>query len=214
MLHRVRTVMGVGPVLRVAIVGALVAACSSRVAPPETPPDYDGAAPTISGSGYAIYETTRAFEAPLIPLRHYIEEGGRIVANMEETDRIRKPVDAVVLHGTWPEVGAVRRLEFSDGHFVLERVLENEFPHHFRYQVWNYTSAAGGNLAYALGEQVWRERPGGGSELTWTYKLKPNAGFKRPFVQRFTDNDMRPLMENALDALKREVDAHFTAPRE
>lgn len=188
---------------------ALMTGCSLQVEPPETPPTYTGSAPPIAEDGYAVYETRRVFDAPLEPLRRYIDEGSRIVANMEETDRIRKPIESVVLFGTWPEVESVRRLEFSDGHFVLERVIENEFPTLFRYQVWNYTSEAGRNLAYAIGEQSWRELPDGRSELTWTYRLMPNAAYKRPFVQRFTNTDMRPLMESALDRLQTEVNAHF-----
>ncbi|MEM9177004.1 MAG: nuclear transport factor 2 family protein, partial [Myxococcota bacterium] len=157
----------------------------------------------------AVYETTRTFAAPLVPLRRWIEEENRIVAAMEETERIRKPVGVEVLHGTWPEPGAVRRVELADGHFVLERVLVNDFPALFRYQVWNYTSAAGKSLSYAVGQQAWEVAPGGGATLTWTYRLKPDAFYKRPFVQRFVDEDMRPLMDRALDAVQRRAETHF-----
>ncbi len=195
--------------LIVPLVAIAATACAGSVAPPSEPPQYTGTAPDLSGGQYAVYETERIFIAPLEPLRAFIEDGNKIVAAMEETDNIKKPVDVVVLSGTWPEEGAVRRLEFSDGHYTLERVLENDFPTLFRYQVWNFTAAAGNNLDYAYGQQAWEALPDGRSKLTWTYSLKPNAGYKRFFVQRFVNNDMRPLMENALDVVKAQADEAF-----
>lgn len=188
---------------------AVLTACAGNTEAPKTAPGYTGEFPAISDGPYATYETVRVFDAPLEPIRRYIEDGNKIVAAMEETDNIKKPVDVVVLSGDWPEVGAVRRLEFSDGHYTLERVLENDFPTSFRYQVWGFTAAAGKNLDYALGQQAWRELPGGRSELTWTYSLRPNAFYKKFFVQRFVENDMRPLMDKALDAVKVQADAAF-----
>jgi hypothetical protein len=192
-----------------AIAAAFLTACAGTTLPPETPPSDISSAPEITNKGYAVYETVREFNAPLEPLRAYIEDGNKIVAAMEETANIKKPIDTVVLSGTWPEKGSVRRLEFSDGHYVLERVLENDHPTFFRYQVWDFTAAAGNNLDYAVGQQQWDILENGNSRLTWTYALRPNAGYKRFFVQRFVNNDMRPLMENALDVVKAQADAHF-----
>ena len=192
-----------------AVVAVGFSACTSTVSPPSSPPEYTGIAPELTGGKYAVYETERVFNAPLEPLRAFIEDGNKIVAAMEETDNIKKPVDVVVVSGTWPQEGSVRRLEFSDGHYTLERVLENDFPTLFRYQVWDFTAAAGNNLDYALGQQAWQVLPDGRSKLTWTYSLKPNAGYKRFFVQRFVNNDMRPLMEKALDVVKFQADAAF-----
>lgn len=196
--------------IAVAAPALVLAACSSTSSPPSEPPAYTGTAPDITGGEYAIYETERIFNAPLESLRAFIEDGNKIIAAMEETDNIKKPVDTVVVHGIWPEEGAVRRLEFSDGHYTLERVLENDHPTLFRYQVWDFTAAAGNNLDYAVGQQAWEARPDGTSKLTWTYSLKPNAGYKRFFVQRFVNNDMRPLMDNALDVVKAQADEAFS----
>jgi len=133
---------------------------------------------------------------------------------MEETQNIKKPIDTVVLHGTWPEEGAVRRLKFSDGHYTLERVIKNDFPYLFRYQVWNFTAASGKHLDYALGQQAWEVLPDGRSQLTWTYSLRPNAGFKLPIVRRFINTDMKPLMENALDVVVAQANDAFNETEE
>jgi hypothetical protein len=197
------------PRVVVSIAFITLAGCAGTTQPPKEPPSFTGAAPEITGGKYAVYQTERTFNAPLEPLRAFIEDGNKIVAAMEETDNIKKPIETVVLYGHWPEEGAVRRLEFSDGHYTLERVLENDHPTLFRYQVWDFTAAAGNNLEYALGEQSWEALPDGTSKLTWTYSLKPNAGYKRFFVQRFVNNDMRPLMDNALDVVKAQADTAF-----
>ncbi len=187
---------------------ALLAACASRQ-PPEIPPALT-APPVIEEGFHATYQTTRVFNAPLTPLRNWIDAEQRIVGAMEETAQIKKPVDAVVLSGEWPEAGSARRLEFSDGHYVFERVLVNDFPHLFRYQVWGYTSSAGDNLAYAIGEQRWRVTDEGQSALTWTYRLRPKSRLRAPFIRFFVRNDMRPLMDNALDKVKAEADETFS----
>ena len=191
------------------IIVSTFSACASNVAPPSEPPSYVGTAPEVKDGRYAVYETSRIFNAPLEPLRLFIEDGNKIVAAMDETENIKKPVDVVVLSGTWPEEGSVRRLEFSDGHYTLERVLKNEFPTLFRYQVWDFTAASGKHLDYALGQQAWKVLPDGTSQLTWTYKLRPNAAFKRPIAQRFINTDMKPLMENALDVVVKQANANF-----
>lgn len=186
-----------------------LSACSNSVVPPENPPTYEGAAPIIKDGRYAVYETSRVFDAPLEPLRRFIEDGNKIVSAMEETENIKKPVDVVVLRGNWPENGSVRRLEFSDGHFTLERVLENDFPILFKYQVWNFTAASGRHLDYALGQQSWETLPNGNSKLTWTYKLRPNASYKKFIIQNFLDSDMKPLMENSLDVVQAQANRAF-----
>lgn len=190
----------------------LMIGCAETSPPPAEAPDASSTPPLVTDGAYAEYSTKRVFDAPLEPLRRWIEAENRIVAAMDETDRIKKPVDVTVISGNWAEVGSVRRLKFSDGHFVLERVLVNDFPNIFRYQVWHYTNDAGKNLEYAIGQQSWRTLDDGQSELTWTYKLKPNAEYKRFFVQRFVDSDMRPLMDNALDKVQALAAAEFGTP--
>ena len=184
-------------------------ACSNPAPPPTLPPTDISNPPAMTSGQYAVYKTERVFKAPLEPLRFFIQDGNKIVAAMEETDTIKKPIDVVVLSGTWPEINAVRRLKFSDGHYVMERVIENNFPTLFRYQVWNFTARAGQNLDYAVGEQKWTVLEDGRSKLTWTYALRPNARFKRYFVQRFVERDMRPLMDTALDTVKAQADTAF-----
>lgn len=179
-----------------------LSACATKLAPPASAPTTYSDPPAISKTGYAVYKTTRVFDAPLVELREWIKGGARIVAAMEDTDRIKKPIEVKVVTGTWPQVGSVRWLKFGDGHYVFERVIVNEFPSIFRYQVWDHSNrAVERNIHYAVGQQAWHVNDSGEAELTWTYKLKPRGVIRRPFVQSFVNRNMRPLMDNALDVV-------------
>lgn len=190
-----------------------LAACAGNPPPPDGPPALTEA-PAMEEGWHAEFVTTKVIDAPLVPLQGWIGKSNEIVAAMEETDEIKKPVEVKVVSGTWPENGSVRWLRFSDGHYTYERVLENRLPEHFRYQVWGLTSAASNHITYAQGQQDWRQLEDGTSEFTWTYRLRPNSIIKRPFVQGFLDNDMKPFMEGAIGRMAEKADAQFAGWRE
>lgn len=187
------------PRLAAMLPALLVLAACAEPTPPDAPPPMPAAPPVVEDGWHATYRTTKVFDAPLAPLLAWLEKGNEIVAAMEETDRIKKPVEIKVVEGTWPNPGAVRWLKFSDGHYTYERVLENDLPRKFSYQVFGLTSGAGQHVTYARGQQEWRTLPDGRSELTWTYQLRPNSIIKRPFLSSFINSDMKPFMEGALD---------------
>lgn len=190
-----------------------IMACAGNPRPPANAPRLTEA-PPIEEGWHATYATTKIIDAPLVPLGRWIAEGKQIVGAMEETERIKKPIELKVVKGTWPEPGSVRWLKFSDGHYTYERVLVNELPFHFKYQVWGLTSSASNHITYAQGQQDWRVLEDGRSEYKWTYKLRPNSVIKRPFVQGFLDSDMRPFMEGALERLRVKAESEFAGWRE
>jgi len=192
-----------------AIAGLILTACAGTPSPPSSPPTYQGVAPDIEREGLITHTTTAIFNAPILDARKWLDEEDRFLAAMEETDEIKKPIDTVYLHGEWPSEGAVRRVELSDGNYVLERVVENGYPTYFSYQIWNFTAPAGKHLDYALGEMVWNELPSDQSELVWSYSVRPNAGFKRPFVRRFVNRNVQPFMNNALSKIEDQGEARF-----
>ena len=186
-----------------------LSACSGNPAPPTSPPAL-GEAPAIEEGWHATYRTTKVFDAPLEPLLAWLSSGEEpLLAAMEETDRIKKPVELKVVRGQWPEVGAVRWLRFSDGHYTYERVLVSDLPRRFQYQVFGLTSEAADHITYARGQQEWRALPDGRTELVWTYELRPNSIIKRPFVQDFLDSEMKPFMDGALDRVAVRAKAQF-----
>ena len=188
-------------------------ACTGNPAPPDAPPQLT-APPPLSDGWHATFQTTQVIDAPLLPLQEWIGASNEIVAAMEETDQIKKPVDVKVISGTWPEKGSVRWLKFSDGHYTFERVLENNLPTSFDYQVWGLTSSASDHITYARGRQDWRTLEDGRSEFTWTYKLRPNSIIKRPFVSGFLSSDMKPFMEGAIGRMTTKAEGEFAGWRE
>jgi hypothetical protein len=185
--------------LRLAVVALLIAvtACSNA-APPETPPAYTDAAPEITDAPDASYVTTRRVEAPAAAVRQWIDEG-RMLPSLQSTDRVSKPAGYDMLSGTWPEPGAIRRVQQEDGHYVAERVLENT-PEVFAYQIWAPTTSAGRNILYGRGEFRVTTIDAASSTLTWTYELKARNALVAPFLRGFVKNDFAPFMEAGMDA--------------
>lgn len=170
--------------------------------------------PPLENGWHASYSTVQVFDAPIAPLQAWLSSAEEpLISRMEETDRIKKPVAMRVVKGSWPDVGATRWIRFSDGHYTYERVLVNKLPRFFQYQVFAFTGEASRHITYARGQQEWRSLPDGRTELTWTYQLRPNSIVKRPFVQGFLDNDMKPFMDGALDRTAAAASAQFAGWR-
>lgn len=185
-------------------------ACAGTVAPPDVLPSDVTTYPEITNKGYASHIVVQEFNVPREWLRNWLNEDTHFVNAMEETENIKKPVEITILSGTWPEPGATRRVVLSDGHATLERVIQNDYPGLFQYQIWGLTSKAGQNLSYVLGTQIYEPiNDGAGTRLNWTYALKPDAGFKKPFVSRFVNSDIRPFLDNAAAKVARQAEAEY-----
>jgi len=185
----------------------VLTACGS-VEPPSTPPSDKTSFPPLADSGFASYTTVRTFPLPIAQSKTWFETDARIVKAMESTENIAKPVGIVVLEGIWPEAGSVRRVELSDGHFTMERVIEHD-EDTFSYQIWGLTSAAGQNIEQVYGEQSWTNLPNGQSQLSWSYNLKPNAAYKKPFVKKFVKSDITPFLDTALDKVMKDAETEL-----
>ncbi len=174
-----------------------LAACGT-VEPPAIPPSDVASYPEITNKGYATHEVDVVFDVPRDWLRDWLNSDTHFVNAMEETENIKKPIETVYLDDNWPKIGAVRRVKTADGHFVLERVIENK-PETFQYQIWNMTSAAGQNVDYILGTQNFSIVGDEQTRLQWSYSLKPDASFKKPFVSRFVKSDIAPFLDGATE---------------
>jgi len=182
-----------------------LAACAGTPAPPAVPPSDFSLRPEIGETGFAKTVIVQDFPLERAKLREWLQDGNKVVAAMDGGEDIAGPVDAVYFDGEWPKEGATRRVELSDGHYVLERVMSNS-PAAFEYQIWNMTNQVGNNVDYVHGIQAFAPLSEGGTRMTWTYKVQPNAGFKRPFVQRFVTKKVEPMLRGALETLA--VDAN------
>src|SRR5712671_4288701 len=71
--------------------------------------------------------------------------------------------------GDWGVAGARRVVHLSDGGSATEQILEMIPPERFRYQVWDYTTAAARPIAYAIGEFRYVPLDERRTGVVWTY---------------------------------------------
>ena len=118
------------------------------------------------------------------------------------------------LRGTWSEPGALRVVCLTDGGSTEELVLANTRSgntHHFRYEVWNYTTVQARPVAYAVGDFLETDLGDGHTQIHWTYafRLRENEfpGYLGPlgrllFRKFYLDTRYAELMRGALAVRK------------
>ena len=148
-----------------------------------------------------LYQTNRvsaAVPGNISDVRAFID-ANPITDFVATTEAIPSIEGITVLSGTWPEVGAVRRVDLEGGHYVLERVLVNKADN-FVYQIWNITAPAGRFIDHIKGEFRYIQE-GDTTQITWDYNIKPAAFFARPFIRRYLDRDFAPFMQAGMTGL-------------
>ncbi|MEM8849634.1 MAG: hypothetical protein AAGE03_06315 [Pseudomonadota bacterium] len=159
---------------------AVVAACTATE-PPATPP----AAPTppdVATSGFIQAQATSV--VPLsVPETRAFWDANPVIDFLEPTPNISNPVETEILSGTWPTPGTVRRVKLADGHYVIERVIENR-PDLFRYQLFFFTNSTGRGVEQIVGEQRFLAQPDGTTRIEWDYNVKPTNAVTGFFVRQ------------------------------
>jgi hypothetical protein len=174
------------------------------------PPAIDSAAPMISRTEVVAIDRPPA-----------AVHDGVVLGALEEVVLATKRLPGVagvtpLTPGPWGAPGGRRIVRLTDGAETTEQVLENT-PERFRYQVWNYTTAAAKPVAYALGEFRFAPLDGGArTELTWTYAFRLRSdrfpgnlgGLGRTLMKMaFIDSAYAELMRTALAAIKGKLEA-------
>ena len=160
---------------------ALVASCTSAITPPETPPAYSEP-PPLADDGYVTVVTSAEIPMSVSDLRAFLIDRP-FITFLEATESISPHVSEQPLSGEWLTPGAVRRLQLADGHYVIERVLENE-PELFSYQAWVFTNAAARGVNHIFGEQRFIALSPEQTRFEWTYNVKPKSAVTAFFVRR------------------------------
>lgn len=113
--------------------------------------------------------------------------------------------------GPWGGAGERRIVHLTDGSQTTEQVLTSTPPESFRYQVWDYSTAAAKPITYALGEFLFKPLGGGRTEIVWTYAFRLRGevfpgnlgGFGRWLMRRvFLDTAYARLMQASLAAIR------------
>jgi hypothetical protein len=103
-----------------------------------------------------------------------------IERTLRKTRSLPGVVGTRMLAGTWGRPGARRITCLTDGGHTQEQVLINDRQgnvHHFRYEVWHYTTPKARPVAYAVGDFLETDLGDGRTRIRWTYsfRLRPNA---------------------------------------
>src|SRR3569833_3468279 len=107
------------------------------------PPAMDPAAPMLARTERIVID--RPPEAVFA-----VVVGGPLERMVLATRRLPGVAGVTLLMlGHWGAVGGRRRVHLTDGAATTEQVLESLPGERFRYQVWDYTTAAAKPIAYA-----------------------------------------------------------------
>ena len=155
------------------------------------------------------------------PLDIVAVEGNRtpLEKAMHRTSKLPGVAGTHVLRGTWPEPGALRVTCLTDGGSTEETVIANSragATHHFRYEVWNYTTPRARPVAYAVGDFLESDLGDGRTLIHWTYSFRLRSdrfpGYLGPlgrmlFQSFYLDTTYAELMRGAL-AVRKENAEH------
>jgi hypothetical protein len=150
------------------------------------------------------------------PLDVVLAQGNRtpIEKTMRGTSTLPGVAGTHLLRGAWPEPGALRVACLTDGGSTQEQVIDNARSgntHHFRYEVWNYTTPQARPVAYAVGDFLETDLGDGRTRIHWTYafRLRPDQfpGYLGPlgrmlFRKFYLDTRYAELMRGALAVRK------------
>jgi hypothetical protein len=168
------------------------------------PPAIDPAAPMITRTERIVVDR------PAADVARYVVEAD-LATQVLATRRLPGVVGVAPLTpGPWGAPGGRRVVRLSDGTQTTEQMLERTADR-FRYQVWDYTTAAARPIAYALGEFRFVALEGGRAEIVWTYAFRLRSdtfpgslgGLGRWLMKTaFLDTAYAELMRTALAAIK------------
>jgi len=150
------------------------------------------------------------------PLEVVLAESRRtpIEKTMHGTSTLPGIAGTHVLRGAWPEPGALRVVCLTDGGSTHEQILANTrdgSTHHFRYEVWDYTTPQARPVAYAVGDFLETDLGDGRTRIHWVYsfRLRGNTfpGYLGPFGrwlfrEFWLDTRYAELMRGALTVRK------------
>ena len=207
--------------LRSLVVAAvLIASGVSAAAAACVPPAgfVDTAPPTIVSADQMVSHTERiVIDRPLTVTLE--------AANKPLSDAVRHTSALPGVAGEYPltpgefrAAGSRRLVCLTDDSTLEEQVLErrrNGDSYHFRYVVWNYTSAKARPIQYAVGNFQYTGLPGGRTQIVWTYafELKRNRfpgylGGVGEFLFRvsFLEREWADLMRATLSGQKQDTE--------
>lgn len=169
------------------------ALANSDIIPPSDP----DTVPEMAETGYITYSSSVDFPLSQKAVSGWIYEGFKILAARGRTNHFDKPVDTVQLAGTWAEEGAVRRIEYADGHFSLEKAIEAQ-TYYFKSLNWDMTRPDRQGADYTVIEYRLEPLSDDTSRFTWTLHIMPNEDYASMGTQRVVEQGVEQWMDDTL----------------
>lgn len=163
-----------------------------------TPSAEDIDTPPPLGGAYVTNTETALLSGDVESVREFMEDPG-LTSFLEPTDRIPAIANIEILEGDWYTPGSVRRVDLEGGGFVIERIVDRDDTM-FSYQIWNISTLSGRFIDHIYGEISYDTVPGG-TEVVWSYNVKPRYGFARGMVTSYVEDDFAPFMAAGLSAM-------------
>lgn len=107
--------------------------------------------------------------------------------------------------GGWDHADARRVVVFADGSTLLEQIERFERPHHFAYEVKDFTAAV---KALARGGRgVWEFTPSAsGTRVSWTYTFTARSRAARPLLRTMVSLYFHPYMVAGLESIRQHLE--------
>jgi hypothetical protein len=105
---------------------------------------------------------------------------------------------------SWGPVKSRRRVVLADGSTALEELVEDRGVALYQYEVWNFTSANGKYIAYAVG-QFECTGDENSTHVVWTYRFRPTSWLASLFVKPFVHGEYHEFMLNGMEAIRKAV---------
>jgi hypothetical protein len=104
--------------------------------------------------------------------------------------------------GPWDKPGSKRTVHLAGGVTAQEELLAFTKNEYFEYKVSQYTFVLKYFTKYAIGQWWFKKQDDDSTAVKWTYSVVPHNLFTLPFAWIFMRLFWRSYMENAMIALK------------
>ena len=176
---------------------------------PGAPPASDGTRPPVNEDGFVSSTEEITVHVPIEFLHEWRHaSGGHLENTLRGTEKIAGVSRTEMIHGTWPEPGARRRVVRKDGNQSLEEVLENARPRSFRYEVWGFTDRERILTDYLVGEFQHSEVPDG-TLVKWSYCFHRRSALAGPFLSMAVRSRVPEFMQSALRNMKQQAEEAY-----
>lgn len=212
-MPRPRTLLTVAVTVAVTVAAGAVG-FTALFRPPDEPPVYDGDRPQLASSGYVSRTEEVTIAVRRADFLRWSSDPDRELGDIVKSEGSIPTVEGTeALRGEWdPEAGRAgdrRRVQFSDGHYLAEEVI-TDVPGEFTYLIWGFTSAQRLAVRHGTASFRFEELDGDTTRVRWTYSLLPTSSVVAPFVERYVDDSLAPMMRATLAGMRDGAEADVT----